>query len=578
MVLLEKQKANAVSTYKKYAAAVAKTLADEEFYDNLFDVFASGNNEIEFSNKKIEMAVDTKWIDAIEEAVQALQDIIASPRAVIKEEELIVNIANAKKSGPDTVRHLAQNGALIDEFNETEGTVRPNKLMQKLREDTVGIYENALTFTVLEFAHNFVKIRHDAIFDAVGDEIGTRLKVTSELENNYEHINVTSSVNIRKKDNILETDAKNEEAFSRISRLHRVLGLMMGSSFAEEMEKENRVKGEVVMTNVLKRNPKYNKIVKLWGFLRQYDEVGYSIKIVEEEPEIDEYMLQNIFNNQLLQYISLKGYMKDESDFIDIAESEAKEKTLKPKFVHKIVEELTEDYDLPEIEIRKILIEELTKEQLMAEEEAERLRLVEEAEAKRLAEEAILNEQLKLEEIEREKNERHERLMLENEDRQRAKVYIPALLYFSANLDEQLATRNLVMSQLQHGAEDLASADEILAAIEERKQGERERIAKVRAEERERQEKENLEKEREAREIAERKAKIEEELKRKDLEALEKADILKIEIYKNALQVFLDNRSDNIALREKTVEDEVRKRAKFDEERRMKRRRKTIRK
>jgi hypothetical protein len=62
-----------------------------------------------------------------------------------------------------------------------------------------------------------------------------------------------------------------------------------------------------------------------------------------------------------------------------------KKRKLKPKFIKEIIEELTEDYDLPDIEIRKVLIEELTKEQLMKEEEAERRRLVEEQEKKKKA-------------------------------------------------------------------------------------------------------------------------------------------------------------------------------------------------
>ena len=64
----------------------------------------------------------------------------------------------------------------------------------------------------------------------------------------------------------------------------------------------------------MKKNPNYRKICDLYDFLRHYDDVGYAIKIIEQNPQIDNLMVQNIYHNTLFQYIILKGYLEGEKE------------------------------------------------------------------------------------------------------------------------------------------------------------------------------------------------------------------------------------------------------------------------
>ena len=63
-----------------------------------------------------------------EETLDAFQSIISSPRNVIREDELIVDIAYAKKTGSDSVRHLATHTSLVEAYDSESGDVRPNKI------------------------------------------------------------------------------------------------------------------------------------------------------------------------------------------------------------------------------------------------------------------------------------------------------------------------------------------------------------------------------------------------------------------------------------------------------------------
>ena len=529
MAATDKKKKSSTSIdpiYQKFMKSVVRSIGSTDFYEFFMDTISRAENQFQFSNRKMEKIVDLKWVDAIEEAMEGMQNIISNPRNIIREDELIVNVAHVKKAGADVVRHLAQHGALVDQFDEPTGEVRPNKLMQKIREDSTELYENRVAFTVIETAYHFVKIRHDALFESMGEEYGAKLKVNSDMESATELLHVDTFVHIKKKDSILEVDEKNRDVFARIDRIHRVLTSFMNSQFGQQMAKVNRVKGTLTKTNVLKKNPNYKAIVKLYEFLKMYNDVGYVIKITEQNPKIDETLQQNIFHNILFQYIVLKGYLEDEKDRELPAPSKERKRKLRPKVIREIIEEFTDNYDLPDLEIRKVLIEELTKEQLMLEEEAERLRLVEEQEEARRVEEEIrrLEKEAEEERLRKEREVEEERLRLEREeeerirrvhemeqemeDRRRSKIFADEFRYFMEHLDVHLAEREEERRKAEEEAElqDFADAAKILEDEEERlreieeekRRQEEERLAEERRLEEERLEAERREAEAEA--------------------------------------------------------------------------------
>ena len=364
--------------YQKFTRGVLRAISSTEFYEYFMDAVSKADNEIQFSNRKMEKAVDLTWVDQIETALPAIQNIISTPRNVIREEELIVNAANAKKAGQDVVRHLTQHASFVEDFNDDTGDVRPSKLMQKYREDSEELYENRLVYTTMEMAYHFIRIRHEALFEAMSDEFGAKLRVKTEMESATEEVRMETFLHIKEKESAMDADERNAETFERISRMYRLLTVFMNSTFARQMAKCNRVKGTIYKTNVIKKHPDYRKVATLLEFLRSYTDIGYSIRVVEQNPAVNETFQRDIFHNVLFNYMVLKGYLQDEADRVIPTKAKGKQRSLRPKFIHQIIEELTEDYDLPDVEIRKVLIQELTKEQLMHEEREKRRRLAEE--------------------------------------------------------------------------------------------------------------------------------------------------------------------------------------------------------
>jgi hypothetical protein len=186
----------------------------------------------------------------------------------------------------------------------------------------------------------------------------------------------------------------------------------------------------------------------------------------------------------MFQYLLLKDHLDRDKDRRLPAPAKEKKRTLKPKFIKEIIEELTEDYDLPDVEIRKVLIEELTKEQLLREEAAERRRLVEERAAKK-AEEKARQKQQALEEKEKRRQEKEaekerlrlekeaeeqrlyiERMEREQEDRRRSRLFKADIERFLKDFEDRLLERNTVTEQEQISADDFEDAAYVLEETE----------------------------------------------------------------------------------------------------------------
>ncbi len=407
--------------YKQYAARIIKYVASTDFYEYFMLMLENGKHTMQFSNRRVEKLVDETWVNAIEAAVKPMEEIVNNPRNFIVQEEIIVNVALAKRVTPDTIQHLAQHGSMVDEFDEEEG-VRPNRLMEKSKEDSWNTYENRFVYTLLEMTYEFVNKRYEVIFSALNQEEGAFLKISSQSSSYHEAMDVNVDIRLKQVEDLLSADQKNENIFARIARLHRLLTNFRSSSFAKEVSKYGKIKPPVVRTNAIAKNPNFKACYKLWNFLMAYKDVGYTINIYDQNPEISNDFMMDIFHSVMFDYIILKNYLENPDERAIYLNKKAKHKEIKPKFLTEVIEEVVKDYDVPDVEIRKILREDITMERLMQEEAKERRRLVEakerEERKRRLEEEkerARIEREAAKEKARLEREAERERLRLEKE-------------------------------------------------------------------------------------------------------------------------------------------------------------------
>lgn len=462
--------------YQKYTDSVVSALGTDEFYQFFRENLNRGKRSYQFSNRKLEKTVDERWVKAIEDCMEAFRNIITNPRNFIMEQEEIVNVAVARQSTPDVIRHLTTHGMYIDEISDDN--VRPNHLLNKFKEDTWNTYENRFVYTLLEKTTEFVSKRFEAIFAHMGEEFGAFLKVEAEAQNKKDIIRTNFDIRIKQNDDYYAKEG--DDIFSRIARLDRQLKDYMQSKFAQQLRKYARVKNPIVKTNAIQKNPNFKACYKLWVFIYNYTDVGYSINIYEQSNEITPEFEQDIYHSILFDYLILKNYLELPEDREIDPTQKFRKRVLKPKMIKKIIEEIVGNYDITDVEIRKILIEEFTKQQLIQLEEKERRQMVEQREREKAAKrkkeaEAKAREQKKrqlerakqLREKEQEKARRVKALQKRQETiEKKAALCIAELDRFEEEKKTFLEKRALEEAKL---AEEAKKAEEKQAA-EEKKQ------------------------------------------------------------------------------------------------------------
>jgi len=84
--------------YAKLMKSVERAIGSTEFYEFFMDALSRADNEIQFSNRRVEKIIDLRWVETLESTMGAMQAIIASPRNIIREDELMSMLLMRKKA------------------------------------------------------------------------------------------------------------------------------------------------------------------------------------------------------------------------------------------------------------------------------------------------------------------------------------------------------------------------------------------------------------------------------------------------------------------------------------------------
>lgn len=83
--------------YPQYKKNILSLMNTDEFYENMLESVEQGKNNLSLFNRYLEKKIDLVWVDAIEQCIVPLDNIVRNPRKFIVQEEEIVPIERAKK-------------------------------------------------------------------------------------------------------------------------------------------------------------------------------------------------------------------------------------------------------------------------------------------------------------------------------------------------------------------------------------------------------------------------------------------------------------------------------------------------
>ena len=350
--------------YSKYVNRVGRTLESDRYFQYLYEMTQAGKTNLQQKNVVLHKVVDERWLTIIEESLDAINTIIEKPRRFITTKEEVVPVSLARKISAESVRHLSQNTQFI--ASNENGDIQPTRILNTTTEETYDLYENRFIYHLIQRLVTFIDKRTDVIFWSTGDETENSLHMDCTVDDAYEQIQYRVDMTIKNKKDLLENDSDHMDVFMRIDRVRRlVLGLKQ-SAFCQIMAGCTMVRSPIQRTNLMMKDPNYRTCYKLWQFLESYDEVGYSIEAQDSTLEFDEEYLLQMHTNFITNYAIFKSLLEDDSRDISAAPVQHR-KVVKPKFVKQIKELVVDNRDLPDVEIRRVFVEEVTQAQLDAE-------------------------------------------------------------------------------------------------------------------------------------------------------------------------------------------------------------------
>lgn len=318
-----------VALYKKYLQKMASFFKDKRASE-ILEMLSSGKNSYMRLDRLENSNFDLTWIDTIEGVIYDLGEIVNNPRETTKTVAGLVPVELARKTNSESIVHLASHTQYIKEVDE-RGNLIPSKVLNIYNEEDIHTYENRFIATFIrrlllfiekryEFVKNFA-ILHDeeilyykskSIIDGAEVEIETKVKVKSDSE--------TKSADISNK------------AVSRILKIREYVLHFYSSKFMKELKTDKDVRNPIIMTNILRKNPKYHHCYEVYKFIEKYDHLGVSYKVDEDASILSPKELHEINLVMLANYLALKS--KDKSK-----ETKHTSKVYKPKILTSIDDE-----------------------------------------------------------------------------------------------------------------------------------------------------------------------------------------------------------------------------------------------
>ncbi len=342
--------------YEKYQITTASLFDEGSPFALLLAQIEAGHNEYAHFSRQMQKSIDLKWVDTIENCIIPLDTIVRNPRRFIGQEEEIVPIERAKKISAESIRHLAQHTDMINSVT-ADGMVTPNRILNVFREESFDIYENRFIYTLLLNVKNFIEKRYAVIFKLSGDENMDIVNMNSQVRFGKEEVNYSIRLDA-KKTSSFDVD-EDSDVLARIERMRRIIDDFLSSPFASELHGCALVRPPITRTNLITKDPNFKQCLDLWIFIESYNEVGYEINVAEKNEPVDEGYINELNRLMAFNYLMLKNYVQD--DQFALENLKAKPRKLKPKFIKNFIEELVNNYDVTDEEVRRIFLDQMTQ-------------------------------------------------------------------------------------------------------------------------------------------------------------------------------------------------------------------------
>ena len=215
--------------------------------------------------------VDLTWLEMMEDTTRYINNILMEPKRAIVNHEEILQVEKSKKVTVESVIHLSQHSNLIDDINVDAGDVRPKKVLNVLKEETLNTYENRFLYTLINNMQTFINMYGPNALKGNSINSVRTLEYKGSTRTGTEKININVSLDAT---DITNLDKKKDgmTVQERIQKLKKDVASFTSSELYKTLTQEHAtpVKSPIKKTNLILHNPNFQRCEALWDFMERY--------------------------------------------------------------------------------------------------------------------------------------------------------------------------------------------------------------------------------------------------------------------------------------------------------------------
>ena len=283
---------------------------DDDIFDNN-ETFLSNLNSTLYVKRDYDLKdFDYGWLDIIEDVLPYLDNILRNPKRFIINEEEIVKVELARKVTVESVIHLTQHTNLIQKI-EDDGDVKPSKILNINKEESMDTYENRFIYTLINNLRNFFEKRVEAT--AGSSYCLDKNKIKYEANTNVLGENLKISVDLSDVSKNIKEHSGERNNMTLEERLRKAKTQIDGFFGTELMQTLTRlhvspVQSPIKKTNVILKNPNFRKAEELWNYIQTFESKDRKEK--EKREYFDKGLLKAEYDQAfLMTYIANKNFI-----------------------------------------------------------------------------------------------------------------------------------------------------------------------------------------------------------------------------------------------------------------------------
>lgn len=294
--------------------------------NTIFDIYHSASesekesfldgvdSQLSIKNKYQKLIFDYSWLEKMEETMYYLDNIMRNPKKFIVNEEEVVKVEKSKKATVESIKHLTQHTSYIQEYNPKTGEVKPSKILNINKEEDYDMYENRFIYTLIINMKMFIARMGTACLNGSSLNSVKNINYRASTKINSEHVDIDISLNAINNKNLSPTSVGGLSIAQRIEKVNLQLANFMNSDLLKALERAHVsfVRSPIKRTNVILKNPNFQKAMELWTFLEAYDFNNITEENVDDKYEDTSTFRDNMNDTFLLDYLVMNAMLNEE--------------------------------------------------------------------------------------------------------------------------------------------------------------------------------------------------------------------------------------------------------------------------